>query len=473
MNRPAALAFVSSVLAAVPFFACEDPSSTNASYDAGAFDGAFTPPDATSPDSSLPPGDAAQEAAPLNTATVVVTDAGVPVPGVTVVFQDAAGTLVGTAVTGADGKASAVVVAGSQITVVTGTTGNRRLLTYLGVKPGDVLNVALPNIRAVSVTLAASNPGGTPSVVAGNFDCYGNPPVSGGQTVLALRPSCITGPVFPVLAISTAALAPITYYSFLKGVAPAASGATNVAGLSAWAAGTPYSVNVTNAPNLPGASAHLGQIANNQSAASAAPGFVLAAGAGTASFSVAPGYADAYQGEVQFTDYPPGFLRTVSFAKRVATGGAMQALDLTPGVLPQLASLTVTGTTRAVVTWTATSSLAATDGGAVSVTWMQPYDGGSEAITWTFIVPPDALTLTLPELPAALAAFAPDPAAPVLTPSVAFVESDLLPSYDAVRLQAGAFGLGNAPTGMLSAGLKSPALPAAGTLRITAIAPGG
>jgi hypothetical protein len=472
MNRPAALAFVSSVLAVAPFFACEDPS-TGGAYDAGAFDGAFTAPDATSPDSSLPPGDAAQEAAPIDTATVVVTDAGAPVPGVTVVFQDAAGTLVGTAVTGADGKASAVVVAGSQITVVTGTTGNRRLLTYLGVKPGDVLNVALPSIRAVSITLANGNPGSTTSVVAGNFDCSAVPPVSGGQTVLALRPSCITGPVFPVLALSTASLAAITYYSFLKGVAPAASGATNVAGLSAWTAGTTYRVDVTNAPNLPGASARLGQIANNQAFASTAPGFVLASGIGTANFTVAPGYADAYQGEVQFTDYPPLLTRTVSFAKRFAGGGATQALDLTPGVLPQLASLTVTGTTRAVVTWTATSSLAATDGGAVSVTWSQPIDGGFDVVTWTFIVPPDTLTLTLPALPVALAAFAPDATSSVLTPSVAFVESDLLAGYDAARTQAGAFGLSSVALGFWLNGLKSPALPAAGTLRITAIAPGG
>jgi hypothetical protein len=278
--------------------------------------------------------------------------------------------------------------------------------------------------------------------------------------------------VFPVLAISTAALAPITYYSFLKGVVPAASGPTNVTGLSAWTAGTPYRVDVTNAPNLPGASAHLGQIANNQAVDSAA-GFVLASGIGTASFSVAPGYADAYQGEVQFIDYPPGLTRTVSFAKRFAGGGATQALDLTPGVLPQLATLTVTGTTRAVVTWTSTGSLAATDGGAVSVTWSKPVDGGFDAGMWTFIVPPDALTLTLPELPAALAAIGPDASSSALTPSAAFVESDLLAGYDAARTQAGAFGLVDVLMGLSLNGLKSPALPAAGTLRITAITPGG
>jgi hypothetical protein len=475
MNRPAALVFASSVLVAAPFFACEDPST--GAYDAGPFDAAFIPPDGTSPDSSLPPGDAAQEAAPIATATVLVTDVGVPVAGVTVVFQDAAGAVVGTAVTGADGKASAVVVAGSQLTVVTGSQGSRRLLTYLGVKPGDVLNVALPSARAVSIALAINNPGTTLTTIveAGNPTCSATPPVNGGPTVLALRLSCITGPVFPVLATSIGGtLAPIRNYSFLKGVAPAASGVTTVSGMSAWAAGTAYDLNVTNAPNLPGASAHLGQIVNNQAAAfPAETALVLAAGAGTANFKVAPGYADAYQGEVQFIDFAiPSRQRVVSFAKRVPAGGAAEALDLTPGLLPQLTSLAVTGTTRASVTWSAASSLAVADSGVVSVTWTQPTDGGTETIAWTFIVPPDALTLTLPELPGPLAAFAPDASSVFAVPAAAFFESDLIPGYDAVRAQAAAFGLATVPMPALTP-LASPALPAAGTLRITALSLGG
>jgi hypothetical protein len=466
MNRPVGLVFVSSVLAAVPFFACEGPSSTSSPYDAGSLDAAFTPPEAATPDTSPPP--------PPSTATVIVTKAGVPDPGVSVVFQDAAGKVVSSALTGADGRASAVVVAGSQITVAMGVTGSRQLFTYLGVKPGDVLNVAEPYGRDISITTPSGAPSGgsiTVTAMAGNAACvgYGNPnaPVS-----LSLLPECITGPVFPVRCEVTAA--GITYYSFLKGVAPAASGTTNVAGLSAWSTSTvPYQVDVTNAPSLPGAGAFIGEIANGQ-ATTGGGGIVLTAGAATATFNVLAGYADAYQAEIQFADTLPNYQgRFVSFARRFAGGTTTHALDLTQGVLPQLSTLTLTGTTRAVVTWTATGSLAVADSGVVNIPWDQPYDGGTDRITWTFIVPPDALSLTLPELPAPLAAFAPTADATFRQLTAAFFESDLLPGYDAVRAQAGVYGLTQVPTvsSVSGSGMASPALPAPGTLRITAVTP--
>jgi hypothetical protein len=470
MNRPFGLVFVSSVLAAVPFFACENSSSTSAPYDAGSLDASFTPPEAATPDTSPPP--------PPSTATVIVTKAGVPDPGVSVVFQDAAGKVVSSALTGADGKASAVVVAGSQITVAMGVAGIRQLFTYLGVKPGDVLNVAEPYARNISITTPSGAPSGgsiTVTAMAGNAACvaYGSP--NGAPVSLSLWPECITGPVFPVRCEVLAA--GITYYSFLKGITPAASGTTNVTGLSAWTksadAMVPYQVDVTNAPSLPGAGAYIGEIANGQ-AATGGGGIDLTAGAATATFNVLAGYADAYQGEMQFADTLPDFQgRFVSFARRFAPGATTHALDLAQGVLPQLSTLTLTGTTRAVVTWTATGSLAVADSGVVNIPFDQPYDGGTDRITWTFIVPPDALTLTLPELPAPLAAFAPTANATFGQMTAAFFESDLLPGYDAVRAQAGAYGLTQVPTVSSASGgaMASPALPAPGTLRITAITP--
>jgi hypothetical protein len=75
-------------------------------------------------------------------------------------------------------------------------------------------------------------------------------------------------------------------------------------------------------------------------------------------------------------------------------------------------------------------------------------------------------------LPAQLAAYTPASGAFLGQPSLAFFESDLLPSYDVVRAQAAAFGLARVPTSGFS-NLQAPALPANGTLRITAISPGG
>jgi hypothetical protein len=477
MNRSTAFVLVSSlgVAAASTILACEDTSSQSPDYDAGAYDASFQAPEASTPDSFVP--DAPQEAAPSNTATVLVTKAGAPDPGVTVVFEDAAGNLVGSAVTGADGKASNVVVAGSQITVLFGAAGSRQLITYLGVKPGDVLNVVERAPRSVTITTPASTSGGSPTVLAGNFNCSTNAVSTGPGTpvLIDLQPECITGTTFPVLGTLFSSG---RYFSFKKDITPAASGGTTVSGLSSWALGTPFTLDVTNAPTVPGtnANAYLGQIANLQSASFGSEGaLTLAGGAGTATFSVATGYADAYQGDVEFVDYPSGlgYIRVLSFSKRIAAPASAQTLDLAPGVLPQLTGITRTGTTRAVVAWTAAASLATTDSGVVSVTWSQPIDGGSaENVEWTFIVPPDTLTLTLPQLPGQFSAFAPDASSAFAPPSIGFFESDLVPSYDVVRAQAAAFGLTRVPLGAFSTA-QVPALPANGTLRITAMAPGG
>lgn len=476
MKRPTALVFVSSVLAVVPFFACEDTSSNNnASFDAGSFDSAFVPPDGSVTDAP-PPLDAPADTTPSNTATVVVTKGGAPSAGVTVVFEDAAGNLVGTAITGADGKATNPVVAGSQITVALGAAGSRQLLTYLAVKPGDVLNVVERASRDVSITLAGSAPPSNGTVVvAGNLNCSTN--TLGTSVLVSLTPDCITGPTFPVLA--TLDSDGTKYFSFKKGNAPSASGTTTVTGLSAWATGTTFALNVTNAPNIAQASvnAYLGQIASNQSAAqSPTSGFSLNGGAGSAFFSVAGGYADAYQGEVQYTSYQGSYQQVLSFSKRIAGGAGVtaQALDLAPGVLPTLLTLVTSnvGGARPTITWTASASLATTDSGVVTLPFLQPIDAGYDNVEWTFIVPPGTLSVTAPQLPAQLAAFQPGSTTILQPPSAAFFESDLIAGYDAVRQQAAASGLAKVPVGSFSNAI-TPALPANGTLRITAITYGG
>ena len=475
MKRPTRLVFVSSVLAVVPFFACEDSSSNNnASFDAGSFDSAFVPPDGSVTDA--PPVDAPADTTPSDTATVVVTKGGAPSAGVAVVFEDAAGNLVGTATTGADGKATNPVVAGSQITVALGAAGSRQLITYLGVKPGDVINVVERASRDVSITLAATPPpGGGTIVTAGNPNCSTN--TVGTSVLVSLTPDCITGPTFPVLASLSSNGTP--YFSFKQGNSPAASGTTTVTGLSAWAPGTNFTLSVTNAPSiaLASTSAYLGAIANNQSATqSPFSSFSLDAGAGEASFSVPTGYADAYQGEVQYTSYSGSYQQVHSFSKRIAGGAAVtsQTLDLAAGVLPTLLTLVASngGGARPTLTWTASASLATTDSGVVTLPFLQPIDAGYDNVEWTFIVPPGTLTVTAPQLPAQLKAFEPSNTSILQSPSAAFFESDVIPGYDIVRQQAAASGLAKVPVGSFS-NLVTPALPANGTLRITAITYGG
>jgi len=71
---------------------------------------------------------------------VVVRDAGVPVAGVTVLFQAADDRVIAEAVTDAVGHAIAALPTGGNVTVIRGTA----IVTYTGVKPGDVLDLARP-----------------------------------------------------------------------------------------------------------------------------------------------------------------------------------------------------------------------------------------------------------------------------------------------------------------------------------------
>lgn len=409
--------------------------------------------------------DAAPDA-PSASATVVVTKAGAPSAGVTVVFQDAAGGVLGTTVTGADGTGTGPIVAGGQVTTALGAAGARHLVTYVGVEANDVLQVAERADRPVSITLASGNPGGGISVVAGNFNCSTNAS-SAGTVLVTLSPECITGPTFPVL--STLTYAGDRYYSFKRDVTPAASGTTMVSGLSAWTPGNAFPFAVTNAPNLANPRAYLGQIANQQAVAlTPETAFVLTAGAGMTTFSVAGGYAEAYQGEVQFRSAVGTFDQHVAFSKRIAGNATAQTLDLAGGVLPLLttASATNADPARPVITWAASASLAGTDGGVVELAWNE----GSEVLAWTFVVPPGTLSITAPKLPAQLSAYAPTAASQLRAPAVAFVETDLLAGYAAARAQAASFGLSRVPLGKFNDVLV-PALSTDGTIRVTALAP--
>ena len=464
------------MLAVGSFAACEDSSGSTSGGTLGSDAASFNPPEGgplPQPDAAIDgatlPLDAGPDAAPADTLAVVVTKDGAPDPGVTVLFQSSAGAILATVVSGADGKATHQVTAGDQLTVALGAVNNRRLVTYVGVKPGDVIAVAEQTTRLLSVTMATNNPGGGISIAAGNFDCSNNPISTASAIGIDLLPECITGPVFPVMGTLNFNLQ--SYFSFKKDITPAASGTTAVSGMTPWAVGTPYTVNVTNAPDLTGVQATLGQIANNQSFGTAPDtNLALVAGAGTASFTVASGYADGYQGDVQFVSFFATYQQVRSFSKRFGAG-ATQTLDLTAGVLPDLLTVLadVTAPSRPVITWTAGATLTGTDSGVATMTFTQPIAaGGSEEIAWTFLVPPGTLTVTAPALPASLADFAPSAASTVHAPAVAFFESDLVSGYDFVRAHADGFGLGKVPIGVFS-GARIPGLPAAGTLRITAL----
>ena len=105
-------------------------------------------PDAAPPDGAT--ADAATaDAAVAPVAITVDNDLG-PEPSVLVVFQDSTGAVLAQVTTDANGVASQVVPAGSQVTAIMGSMSAPSLLTIEDVAPGDVLTAYNPADTSVS-----------------------------------------------------------------------------------------------------------------------------------------------------------------------------------------------------------------------------------------------------------------------------------------------------------------------------------
>jgi hypothetical protein len=459
---------------AVPI-ACVNSSDTPPlpPLDAGEGDASFPPydgglPDYSAPDQASP--DAADAAPPP--ATVLVLKDGVPVSGVLVVFGDATGARQFADLTGQDGKIAHAVVADAMVTALLGGDGDRRLLTFVGVKPGDTLTVADATLTtgapSANLQLDPSPPAGAASYDARVGACES----LGSESPLSvfLGPGCSAGGKFPALVYSIDANAAVNGFSFKKGNALAAdAGATDVP-LGPWSTtfGT-VTVGFTNAPQAQSIVVQQSELADRVSTAfraSIAPD----GGAGQSAFKSPTGFADAFQPQVNV--YYPNTSAQASIcvmAKHVAAGANLtQSFDLAQ-LLPKIDGITIdlSTSTRPKVDWTSSGALTATDGGIVRIAGQHDAgDSGTEPIAWMFVVPPGTTSLTAPEL---------TPGSP-WTPNrpnfydlnVVFVESDLLPSYDALRAGYSSFVLADYANPLAMA---LPPMPADGSLRLTANVP--
>jgi hypothetical protein len=76
------------------------------------------------------------------------------------------------------------------------------------------------------------------------------------------------------------------------------------------------------------------------------------------------------------------------------------------------------------------------DLGVVNVSWNRsPPDGGQESYSWTLFIPPGVDQLTFPELPAALAGYAPNSGDFLSSPQVFYIDFAELDGYAAVRAE--------------------------------------
>lgn len=422
-------------------FACEDDPLNNPDAtlpEAGAFD-------ANRPgfDSSVPESDAGTDvdsALPPQPVTVVVANRKGPRQGIAVVFSDAAGAILETKTTDATGRATSNA-AGPIPAMATALLAKdngyaRQILTWTGVEAGDELVAAEPeeympignfSIELPGLLLDAGGGVAATTYEARLGDCTdGN---SASPISLFVNEQC-TGPLNAPLVIAYDDSTTPIGFAFKKGVAAPDGGALTVNGLTGWTAVNDFTVTVQNPPGVAPLSAELLEIANNIATQNYS---AYSLSGNEAKFKVAPGYAEAYQAGIRYYDSGKSRRMVTRFAPAAtsATFDFQQAL-------PEITDVTVDATDakRPSLTWTATSSLAGTDGGYVRA-WV--YFSNEDTTAWTIIVPPGNTTGTVkaPILPAAEAApFLPNPDAGPENWSDAealFGEADALPDYKAFK----------------------------------------
>ncbi len=469
------------------------PPGEDSGVDAGSpADATMTEPmeAAAAPDAPIEAAEAEAsvvEAGPSFVTVVIMSDLG-PEPGVSVVFQDGTTGAMTTVSTDANGRATQVVGAGSQVTAVLGTAENIELVTIEGVMPGDVLTAhdatATPFANAaVSIDALpdAAPPPGTDSYVVNIGNCSAG--FNSVPTQFNLSPDCENGGTFPVLlqALNSDDSTPLGYSYQLGNTLPLDGGVAHVSLGGAWSTASPtQSVGVTNASitgDLSGFTTY-SEIANG--VAYGPPSYFSPDGDGgaTNAFSVHPGYPAHVQNEASQSGFRNGGVAVSAVATRTApSDGGAASFDLST-LLPLLDNVTLDSSQPAqpVVSWvTEAGSLASANGAIVVLTWNQADDAAGISGTWMIVAPPTATSVQAPQLPGVLAALAPSASANFSTPpTVILVQGSFLQDYGQLRAL---FSTLPATTSLLydnfSEGAVIPPLPIDGTLRLTAFTANG
>lgn len=452
------------LVATAALFACEDSGS-------GGSSGVFNPDSATfeaPPPSEAGSFDSAVDAAPsAQSVTVSIARAGGVAAGVTVIFHDAAGEVLESKTTGANGKAtSSGAVVPAQVSILSGSRGlgNTHIITWTGVEGGDELLVRDTGDGGPAGTYLVTPPApfaGAPTtqVSIGRCANTGLSPVT-----VFLEADCVR----PSMAILASALGPnqaVLAYAFAKAQpAVPTDGGGAAATLGPWVVPTEVTVSGTNVPESATAQRLFMQIADGL-------GFQDdSAALGTGTFTTAPGFAEAHQGGILVALASP-LGASLVIVKRGAPAASI-AVDFATA-LPAIASAEVVTTTlaRPLVNWTtaANAPLTAADGGAVMISW---FDRSETVGTWTLIVPPGAKTAKAPAMPAAAGDWLPQGAdkpggsSVFYPPTVLFAEADTLPSYASFRRGAGLLLRLQDPY----APERKATLPANGTLKLSTFA---
>ena len=187
--------------------------------------------------------------------------------------------------------------------------------------------------------------------------------------------------------------------------------------------------------------------------------------------TVYPNYGDALQGETYAYAFPSTGMSVTDIATRSGLDAGLAAIDMSQA-LPLLdsASLDSSNAAQPALTFGSDAgSLASADGSIVYITWRGTDDAGQPVqSSWTILAPPSATTVRAPALPVAAAAWAPPAGSSFGSPIVAVVEASFIAGYARLRAQATVLPLQASLVSGYPHQALAPALPADGTLRLTA-----
>jgi hypothetical protein len=485
-------------------------------------------PEASVPEAGLP--EAAVEAGPAPVTVTVVNHLG-PESGVYIVFQDVNGNVVDTATTNDLGQVTQLLGAATQVTALTGaappmvtglSAAVRRgvaadsgetdaavevipspatvnLVTVQGVEPGDNLSLFDPSDTTESSatinvdSVPDGGPGGTQSYVVSAGGC----PLDGYSNAalpleLGLTSNCESNGTFPVLVLAQAgpdAGYAVIGYTWQDGnTIPLDGGMANVVMTGPWeTATTTQTITAENIPSTGLPYSVYSELANNV----ATPSTEGLAGTGMSTVAVTfaghPAFATAVQNEVGQTSNGDGLFAQTAIATRGPfVGDSGVTLDLSTA-LPLInwvvqdagfptSDAAVPPSGQPYAAWgTDAGSLASVSGVVVQFSWYDEGENGQNYGTWTIVAPPTATSVTAPALPPQLSLWGVAPSVYFnQAPIVAAVQSSALPTYTAFRNQFAALPI--------TAGFTStyapippliPALPAAGTIKVTAVTTAG
>jgi len=462
------------------FLACFSPSSGGggtADFDAG-FDAEFdSTSDAEPAEAAADVGvDVAAEAGPIVDAAVKAEAEAGPQPitvlvsgalgyeqGVNVVFHDATGAPVATAMTDAHGTASSVLPGVTMATVLLGTSNAPAPYTVMGLSPGDIVPVVdvastsnLPSqVAEVTVIPSAASLTGVMQYYATSGACgtyFGGPPtflplhsMSGLPCVgLAATVNSVV-PVLPLVVEAVDDSNNMVAFVSSTNTSPAMpddAGYTEAAFSGAWSTmTTDQLLDITNLPDggLPPQVAY-SEIADG--ILTPLPSRTLPVDAGAAALHVQThtGFAGAVQAEaLWFSQVPLGGVMGTSLVTSAPPPSQSGTLTIDASGLASAPSfqtgMMAAGPTSAqpVVQWTlASGDLGGATGLVMSFGWSSPLDGGGyQTGNWTVVSKGTTGTsITVPALPASLAGYAPLPgASPVLNEMFAVYGQTSMTSY--------------------------------------------